>query len=193
MQRNFTEAVFEGQYNAIRGYIEGFLDGTGKDYLFYISSDTSVEAETLAEQLKEWITLGKGLHHIIIEDELFTKIRDGLAIAGRSALLDSSSIKSSKPVKGASFTFSFCAYGRKYADEIKEIIGRIPEGVSLTDYQPTETIDEDAKGVELYTPAHDYVFQGKGIFSGAVEEIIPLRKTLDEHPLVEAGKVALAF
>jgi hypothetical protein len=193
MQRNFTEAVFEGHYNAIRGYIEGFLDGMGKDYLFYISSDTSIEAETLAEQLKEWITLGKGLHHIIIEDELFTKIRDALSIAGRSALLGSSSIKSSKPVKGASFTFSVSAYGRKYADEIKEIIGKIPEGVSLMDYQPVETIDQDAKGVELYTPVHDYIFQAKGMFSGAVEEIIPLRKTLDEHPLIEAGKVTLAF
>ena len=193
MQNKFIEAVFEGHYNAIRGYIEGFLDGMGKDYLFYISSDSSVEAETLAEQIKEWITLGNGLHHIIIEDELFIKIRDALSIAGRSGLLNISSIKTSKPVKGASFTFRFSAYGRKYAEEIKEILGRIPEGVSLTDYEPVETIDEDAKGVELYSPVHEYVFQGKGIISGAVEKIIPLRKSLDEHPLIEADKVTLAF
>jgi hypothetical protein len=193
MQKKFVEAVFKGHYNAVRGYIEGFLDGMGKDYLFYISSDSAVEAETLAEHLREWITLGNGFHHIIIEDEPFIKIREALSIAGRTSLLNSSSLISSKPVKGASFTFSFSAYGRKYAEEIKEKVGRIPEGVSLTDYEPVETIDEGAKGIELYTPAHDYVFEGKGVLSGAVEEIIPLRKSLDDHPLIEADKVKLAF
>lgn len=61
----------------------------------------------------------------------------------------------------------------------------------MAGYNPVEEIDEECKGAELYTPCHDYVFQGDGIISGPVDLVIPLMATLDAHPLIEAGKVSL--
>jgi hypothetical protein len=191
MQKTFVEAVFEGEYRTIRGFIEGFVAARGKDSSFFICSDCGVEAETLSEHIKEWISLGSRLHHVLIESGLFAEIKAALEAAGETALLGSSSIRSSKQVKGAHFRFHFEAYGRKYADEIKAIIEALPEGVSLTDYRPEETIDEECRGVELYTPCHDYVFQGEGTISGPVELAIPLRAAFDAHPLIEAEKVLL--
>lgn len=191
MKRKFTEAVFAGNYNAIRGYIEGFVAASGKDLHFFVCSESGVEAETLAEHIREWISLGAGLHHVLLEDELLEGLRAALSASGDRGILGSSSIRSSIPVKGASFRFSFITYGRKYADEIKDILRRLPEGVTLGDYTPAEEVDKECEGVELYATCHDYVFQGKGIISGAVDLVIPLRGAFDAHPLIEAEKVRL--
>jgi hypothetical protein len=191
MLRNFTEAVFEGNYNAIRGYIEGFVAASGKDLRFFVCAESGVEAETLSEHIREWISLGANLHHVLMEDDLCDGIQAALAASADKGLLNRLSLRSAKSVKGASFRFSFIAYGRKYAEEIKEILGRLPEGVTLDDYTPVEKVAEDCKGVELYTPCHDYLFQGKGVISGCVGLLIPLRGTLDAHPLIEAEKVRL--
>jgi hypothetical protein len=191
MRRNFTEAIFEGDYHTVRGYIEGFVAATGKDLSFFICSDSGVEAVTLSEQVREWISLGIRLHHVLLEDELFDGIKAALATSGDKGLLGRLSLRSSKTVKGASFRFRFSAYGRKYADEIKEILARLPEDVLLANYTPVEKIDEEARGVELYTPAHEYVFQGEGVISGPVNLVILVRATIDAHPLIEAEKVRL--
>jgi len=191
MQTKFTEAVFEGEYNTIRGYIEGFVAAAGKDFRFFICSDSGVEATTLSEHIREWVSLGSRLHHVLMEDELLDGIKTALAASGDKGLLNRISIKSSKSVKGASFKFRFTAYGRKYAEEIKEILGRLPVGVNLADYSPVEKMEEECRGVELYTPCHDYVFQGEGVISGPVNLVIPLRGAVEAHPLMEAEKVRL--
>jgi hypothetical protein len=191
MQKTFIEAVFEGDYKSVRGYLEGFVAALGIRYGYFICSDSGVESETMAEQIREWISLGTRIHHVLMEDGLFEKIRDAMEAAGNSALVNSSCIKSTKQVKGAFFRFRFETYGRKYAEEIKELLRQLPEGVTLSEYTPVEKIDEDCKGVELYTVCHDYVFSGDGLISGDVGAVIRLRSALDAHPLIEAEKVRL--
>jgi hypothetical protein len=193
MGKNFVEVVFEGHHDAVKGYIEGFLAGMEKNYQFYFASDWNIEAETLTEHIRDWISLGDKIHHVIMEDELFAKIDKALSTAGESGLLKFSSIKSRKPVRQASFDFEFEAFGRKYAEDIKEMLNKLPEGVSLLDYAPQEKIDTEAKGVELYSPAHEYIFQGKGSIKGPVDQIISLRTILNNYPLVEADKATLEY
>jgi len=45
--------------------------------------------------------------------------------------------------------------------------------------------------VELYTPAHDYIFRGRGVVIGSVEEVIAYRAMIVEHPLIEAEQIKL--
>jgi len=191
MRRNYTEAIFEGDYNTVRGYIEGFVTATGKDSSFFICSDSGVEAVTLSEQIWEWVSLKTRLHHVLMEDELMDRIKAALAASGDRGQLNRIAIRSSKTVRGASFKFRFTTYGRKYAEEIKELLGRLPEEINLADYNPVEKVDEECRGGELYTPCHDYVFQGAGVISGPVNLVIPLRAALEAHPLIEAEKVRL--
>jgi hypothetical protein len=191
MENKFTEVVFEGHYDTVRGFIEGFQDGMGTAHKFFFSSEAGIEAETFAELIKEWVFLGHKLHHVVMEDALFAKIKDVLSRKGKDALLNSSSIKATTCVKEASFNFKFDAYARKYADEIKELLSNLPQGVSLHHYKPEEKIDPDAEGVELYAPAHDYIFHGKGTIIGPVEQVVAFRMVLNDHPLIEAEKVFL--
>jgi hypothetical protein len=191
MGNTFVEVVFEGHYNTVRGYIEGLQDGIGSDYKFFFSSETDIAAETLSELIKEWVSLGHRLHHVVMEEVFFAILKDVLSKKGSDSLMTSSSIKSSKNIKEATFDFKFDAYARKYAEEIKELLGKLPEGVSLHHYKPEEKINHDAEGVELYAPAHDYIFHGKGTIIGPIEQVVAFHMILDDHPLIEAEKIFL--
>ncbi|RQW83951.1 MAG: hypothetical protein EHM79_14895 [Geobacter sp.] len=191
MGNKFTEVVFEGHYDTVRGFIEGLQDGMGTEYKFFFSSEAEIEAETFSELIKEWVFLGHKLQHVVMEDALLTKIQDVLSRKGVNDLLNSNSIKSTLCVKEASFDFKFEAFARKYADEIKGLLSNLPQGVSLHHYKPEEKIDPDAEGVELYAPAHDYIFEGKGTIIGPIEQVFPFRKLLVDHPLIKAEKIYL--
>ena len=64
MKKSYTEAVFEGHYNTVRGYIEGFLAGIGKDIPFFFCSDWEIKAETFSELVRDWISLGNKIHNL---------------------------------------------------------------------------------------------------------------------------------
>jgi len=63
--------------------------------------------------------------------------------------------------------------------------------VRLMDYHPKEEIWEDAKGIELYAPTHDYIFEGRGKLVGDLETIMSLNRCFGEHPLIEVSPITL--
>ncbi|MGV7930829.1 MAG: hypothetical protein AB2L13_18345 [Spirochaetota bacterium] len=193
MAKQYSEVVFEGHYSNIRGFIEGFIAGSGKELSFFFSEQAGVKAETMSEVLKEWISLSNKIHHVVMESELFEKIKKSLERLTDSDSLNKGSIKSAKAIKTASFRFKFSTYGRKYGEDIKKLLEKLPGGLSLKDYSPVEKIDKDAKGVELYSPAHEYTFEGTGVIAGPVDEAIAFRKVLDDHPLVDVTVINLEF
>lgn len=193
MAKQYSEVVFEGHYSNIRGFIEGFIAGSGKELSFFFSEQAGVKAETMSEVLKEWISLSNKIHHVVMESELFEKIKKSLERLTDSDSLNKGSIKSAKAIKTASFRFKFSTYGRKYGEDIKKLLEKLPGGLSLKDYSPVEKIDKDARGVELYSPAHEYTFEGTGVIAGPVDEAIAFRKVLDDHPLVDVTVINLEF
>lgn len=193
MAKQYSEVVFEGHYSNIRGFIEGFIAGSGKELSFFFSEQAGIKAETMSEVLKEWISLSNKIHHVVMESELFEKIKKSLERLTDSDSLNKGSIKSAKAIKTASFRFKFSTYGRKYGEDIKKLLEKLPGGLSLKDYSPVEKIDKDAKGVELYSPAHEYTFEGTGVIAGPVDEAIAFRKVLDDHPLVDVTVINLEF
>jgi hypothetical protein len=193
MAKQYSEVVFEGHYSNIRGFIEGFIAGSGKELSFFFSEQAGVKSETMSEVLKEWISLSNKIHHVVMESELFEKIKKSLERLTDSDSLNKGSIKSAKAIKTASFRFKFSTYGRKYGEDIKKLLEKLPGGLSLKDYSPVEKIDKDAKGVELYSPAHEYTFEGTGVIAGPVDEAIAFRKVLDDHPLVDVTVINLEF
>jgi len=160
---------------------------------FFFSDKAGVKAETISDIIKEWISLSNKIHHVIMESELLNSIKKSLENLDESDVLSRPSIKSVKAIKSASFRFKFATYGKKYGDEIKNLLDKLPGGLSMKDYAPVEKVNENAKGVELYSPAHDYSFEGSGVITGPVDEAIAFRKALDDHPLVDVTVIDLEF
>jgi hypothetical protein len=191
MAKNYLEVTIEGDYKAIKGLLEGFLLGSGIEGEYYFCKNSGVESETLMESFKELIHL-KNIHHLIMDAALFTKFSDALKKLKEDKFISIKYIKAAKPIKDASFKFIGKTYGKKYGDEIKEMIKNLSPDLKMNDYKEKEEIQKDAKGVELYSPDHDYALEATGRVSGAnIKALLEFRKKLDDHPLVEVEKIIL--
>lgn len=193
MSGTYCEIVIEGHHNAVSGFMLGYTLGSGSDAPYYFSRSIGVKAETLSDIILEWISLKAKLQHVIAREDLCQQIRKSLESAPESAPLNAKRIKSVKVIKNARFDFTFRTYARKYGTDIKRLLEAPPVGVVLSDYEPREEVHEKSKGVELYAPDHDYIFEGKGKFSGPIMELLEFRRVLDDNPLITVEEITLEF
>jgi len=193
MGKKYYEVVFEGNFDVICGMLEGFLLGKGAKWEWYSSKEAGIDSETFTEVIKEWASLKTKLHHIILEEEFHTTLQNTMKERSDLRHLKLKYTKSVREIKNCSFEFTANAYAKKYGEEIKAIIAAPPAGVTIENFNPVEEMDNSAKGVELYTPVHDYSFKGEGTASGEFGGIIAFRKTLDDHPLVQVSSIKLNF
>jgi len=191
MNKKYYEAVFEGDYKAVYGMLEGFRLASGKNWFYSFSKRSGVKAETLSDVIVEWVTLSSKLHHVILEGDFFELLQEAVHKKEDSSFIKKQYLRSGKIIKGASFKFTAVTYGRLYGTEIKSIFSNIPDNIELSDYAPVEKINKEAKGTELYAPEHEYNFEASGKLSGGIKELIEFRKKLDEHPLVEVDKISI--
>ncbi len=193
MAQNYLEVVLEGHYELIFGLLEGFKLGSGKEGIYYFNKKVGVKTETLSEVIKEWVSFANKMHHIIIEEGFYNDLMSKIKGAKEQKQIHVKYVKSSKLIKGGSFDFSFKTFGKKYGDEIKEMFKSLPVGIELMDFKEEEKVDKDAKGVEMYAPAHDYELKGSGKIKGDIKAVIDFRHKLDLHPLVEPQDIKLSF
>ena len=191
MSKTFYEVVFEGHYHTIFGLLEGFMMGADKEWTYYFSRRVHVKQDTFADVLREWVTLGGKLHHVLIDEDFLNAFKVALKKRSDDSKVGLKYIKSEKKILSGRFGFTFKAYAKKFGDEIKELLENLPAGVELIDYNPVEKIDKDARGVELYAPEHEYTFEGEGVIQGSVPEILSMSRALRRHPLIEVDSVSL--
>ena len=191
MSKKYLEVVLEGHEKAVQGLLEGFTLGTNIECHYYLSKDWGIKTETFMEAVLEWISLKAKLHHVIMNKEMFNSFDKAIKDSTALVVANKNIIKSSKEIKGASFTFEANTYGKKYGEEIKQLLSKTPKGIKLENYAPKEEVQEDAKGVEMYAPDHDYIFEAKGTISGDVHDVIEFRKILDDHPLITPDEIKI--
>lgn len=187
----YYEVVLEGHEKAMHGLLEGFMLGSSVKCEYYFSSDWGIKTETLMEAILEWISLKAKLHHVVMNDSMLKALQKAVKTKKDLNVVNKDIIKSAKTIKKASFTFEAKTYGKKYGDEIKAMLKKIPKGLKLSGFKPVEQNIADAKGAELYAPDHDYIFEGEGTVTGPVKEVIQFRKQLDDYPLIKAGEIEL--
>ena len=193
MSKKYYEVVIEGHYNLVFGVLEGFILGSKKDWKYWFSGDVGIARETFSEIVSEWLSLKTKLHHIIMEEELWTEFDTTLKQHPDKPKVNRKYIKSAKLIDTCKFDFRFNAYAEKYGEEIKLLIKSLPDNIILHNYDPQETINEDAKGVEMYAPEHQYVLKGSGTLEGNIADIIQLRNKFLENPLIETDAIKLFF
>jgi len=191
MEKQYYELVFEGHFEAIKGILEGFLLAENQKWKYYFSDKCCIKTETFAEVVLEWITLRTKLHHVIMEGPFYEAFMGALEKIPESSFINKKYVKSAVLINDASFDFKSKAYGKKYGDEIKAMINNLPSGLVLHKYNPVEKEYIEGKGVELYAPEHDYVYEASGTISGDINGLLSYRKLMDDHPLIEVSKIVL--
>jgi hypothetical protein len=89
----------------------------------------------------------------------------------------------------ARFTFEAEAYSEAVADKIRRALTALPEGVAVEGLVLSEDRDEKAAGVELYTPAHEYVFRASGTVTGSAPGVQEMHRRLEELEFCDVGEI----
>ena len=95
-------------------------------------------------------------------------------------------------IRDAVFEFSFRCYSREEAAEIRRLVEEnLPDGLVLEGYEHEEKEDPSARGVELYSPAHEYEFSGRGRYHGTVPAVFEMVHRLADQTFIHSGDVTL--
>jgi hypothetical protein len=186
---SFHEVVIEGSFKVAQGFMAGLRLGCGEELVCYYAAEEGVHCEKAGSRLKSLVSHHRDIHLIVD-----TATRDRLrSLAERMEQQAGLRLASSRHIRKGTFPFRYKAYAPRYTVEIKGILNTLPDGIRLEDFDAEEKVDEHAIGVEAYAPAHDYEASGAGKITGRIDLLIEARRKLDEHPLVEAGRIELSL
>jgi len=181
----FVVVEFSGAGTQAVGFVEGFRLGRGSKAPVWFAGREELGLEGFLTKLREAFKVEV---HAVMPDEL----ADGLKAALADAPMVDLEITDTKEVKSAALPFKFKCFSRDEADDVRAIIQKEhPEGVTLDDYEEEEKVDPGAEGVELYSPVHAYIFEGKGTFRGEIAGVIVMAHKLAEDDFITASKIQL--
>lgn len=184
----FYEMVLAGPPVLIHGLLAGMKMGAGEKGRIFFSLDERIAGPRITDKVREFIRVHPRECHVVVESGVRSLIkRKAKAIAAECDV----EVVSEKRVRKAGFRFAYHAFAPRYAREIKAALRDLPRGLKLEDMKVEETRDPKAKGIESYTPAHDFESSGSGRVVGRVDRVIEARDMLDAHPLVQTERIEL--
>lgn len=184
----FNEVVFRGKPKVVRAFLSGLLLGADRRAQVYYSFLEGVKHEGRSEKLAEMVGVRSTDCHVIIDAQTAGWLK-GLAraIATETGL----EITANRRIRGASLALKYHAYAKRYEDEIMAALGDLPAGVRLTGLKREARTDPTAKGVEAYSPAHEFEAKASGTLTGPVDALIGLRRRLAAYPLLKLAEIEL--
>lgn len=184
----FFEVVLEGVAEAGRGFLCGLLLGSGQPGYLEFPPEHAPPGRTLGDRLRGMVGLSPHECRAIIDQAS----RDRL-VALSSRLESEAGLRLSEEgrVRAARFPFHYQAFARRYGEEIRTLLKGLPGGLTVEGGDPVETLDPEARGLEVYSPVHDYEITGEGSISGRIDLVIEARRRLAEHPLVRTDPLEI--
>ena len=184
----YHELSFQGPRDLVHGYLAGLAAGSGCASTPVFAHEAGVARPGLGAKLKEMI----GAHHqacrVILDGELRALLKRA---AKRMQAETGLAILSDRRIRRATCRYRFHACAVKYGVEIQDLLAALPAGLKLVDRRAVEKHDPRARGVEAYTPAHDYEIEGAGTVVGRFDLVSEARRRLAAHPLVNVDEIEL--
>jgi hypothetical protein len=182
----FVEVEFKGPRDRAIGFVEGYRLAAGEGRVWFCPRE-HLDHGSLLDALKERMHLET---HVILSRELADRVAEALE---ESDLLDLE-VEETHEIECVELPFEFKCFSRDEAVEIRARIEKdLPEGVSLEDYEVKEDIDEDAAGVEMYSPVHDFIAAGKGRYVGTVPGVMEICRRLEGRDFIHPGRAQLHY
>ncbi len=178
----FYELVIKGDHRDLVPYLTGFA-ASGRARGVYFAEEAGLYLEPLRERIRHH---GE-VNHVICTAPLRGVLHDALA---RAAPRYHFEIKDERKIERATFAFKVETPSRQVAKAVRDAIAKPPRNVTITGFAPTEVEDPSAKGTEVYSPAHDYVFKAEGTVEGDIG-VIELRYKLAAIDFVKCDEIEL--
>jgi hypothetical protein len=178
---SWYEMVIEGREEDIRDLLPGVASDGDRPFW---GEELEMQGGSFPDRIRE--LLGARAHHLLYvpSTQVGALVR---AIEGKPEIR----LERVREILSGRFPFKAKAYSPEVAAKIREVLhGQLPPGVTLEEHEE-EKVDPDAKGVELYTPVHDYTWRCRGIFSGLPPGIFQMHRTLQALDFVHQEKLDL--
>ncbi|MBK8165507.1 MAG: hypothetical protein IPK64_05995 [bacterium] len=184
----FNEVVFRGKPKVVRAFLSGLLLGAGRQAQVYYSFLEGVKHEGRTEKLAEMVGVRDSDCHVIADAATAGWLK-GLArqITAETGL----EITANRRIRGAAMELRYHAYAQRYEDEILAALGDLPAGVRIAGMKREVRTDPRAKGIEAYSPAHEFEAKASGTMTGPIEALIVLRRRLVAYPLLKMSEIEL--
>lgn len=190
MSEHYYEVVIEGSLDLVKGFIMGFLAGRGMKGGAFFDVMCRIDGPCTTGPLIRLASTHGNVHVVIVGSELHDIL---IAALNKREHVIPLLIKKVRQVLSAAFDCTFQTYSPEIGAEIKAIVSSIPVGVDKSEFEMHEKLDPEGKGVELYTPLHDYELTGKGRISGSVGGVLDLYQRLERFEVVGLEELELTF
>lgn len=182
----FVEVELKGSRDQAIGFVEGYRVAAGESDVWFCPRE-NLDHGGLLDALKERMHLET---HVILSRAFADKIVEALE---GSDLLELE-VEETHEIEYVELPFEFKCFSRDEAAEIRARIEKdLPEGVRLEDYEVKENIDEEAAGVEMYSPVHDFIAAGKGKYVGPVPGVMEICRRLEDRDFIHPGRAQLHY
>jgi hypothetical protein len=191
MDPTYYEVTVEGSHDLLKGFVIGFLEGREISGETFFGDDYELDEENPLELLFRMMGHREESTTVIVEAGLRSLLREALQRRRDSLPLK---VVSVREVAGASFGFSVKTFSRDVGESLRGILSVPPKGVDVDPpFVPEEKIDPAGKGVEAYTPLHEYEMKWKGRVSGAIREVFALYHKVRRFEVVKLGDLHLDY
>ena len=190
MRKKWYEIVIEGSFDLIKGFVIGFFEGRKIGGAIIFEREHHVKREDGLEHLLRAIHIEEDRVHILMSERTFRMLDQALNNRKHGVPLK---IVSKKEIVRVHFNFTYAAYAKRFGDELKNLFGKMPQGVRLEGYQPEEIERETKDSTAGYAPLHKYEIKAKGRVSGPAKGVIDFYDRLEHNALVELEEIELEF
>lgn len=185
---SFYEVVFRGKPKVVRAFLTGLAMGSDTESTLFYSFTDGVFHEGKAEKFAEFVHIRATDCHVIVDGVTSALLKK---LTKRIKSETGLEITSHRRIASASVKFSYQAFAARYDEEMAKAVKDLPKGLKLEDFKHEVKVDPSAKGIEAYSPAHDFEANCSGRVTGRVDLVVALRKKLDDYPLIKIDDVLL--
>jgi hypothetical protein len=182
----FWEILVQGQPERCQGLLAGLVLGSGSSARLFLAHSAGIHTP-LGERILDLVHPNAVVCHVIADGPGRTLLR---SVAKKLESLQLR-LEDERKIASAGFDYEFQAYAKRYGDEIRAALAGLPKGLHREGEPPKETLDKGARGIEAYSPVHDYEFKGSGRITGPLDLVLEARDALVAHPLVKVEDVTL--
>lgn len=134
-------------------------------------SELRLASESFTDRIREF--LHAQTHHMV-----FASADHARELARAIRERDGLRLESLREVLEGSFGFKAEAYNAEVAAKIHDALSSdLPDGIMCVDLEKEES-HPDAKGIELFTPAHDYIYKARGTIVGTPPGILEMNRRI---------------
>jgi hypothetical protein len=183
MAVTYYELVVKGNEKLLRGFIHGFKIARGIERGLIFCREHPIKSH----HLREVLTFHGDHIHLVTSG----RNHNAPATAIEKAEDLEFEIVEDKEITGAYFAFDFETVSKEVGNDLKAALRQLPAGLKLVDFDPVETIDPSAEGVEIYSPVHEYRFRGEGKVTGDLEKLLDFHKKFKEHVFIDVKDIEI--